>query len=664
MRNLNRVRLSVIIKDALLMVLFIIAFQATAGAHDINAEKNLDSLKNQLSGKTGKNRVDLLIEISQANWAFGFEESLDYATRAYQLAGELNYREGLSDALNRIGNVHYFLENYSTAVENYNKAIDIANSLDDSKRKGMFLNNMGLLFGRLNEYDSSEIYLMKALKAKEEHGDKELIVSTLNNIGILYRDQHRYVQALEYFERQLRVRTELDDLRNVAVNHRQIGEILYHIERYTESLLHLKKSLDYAIEAGDEQLTALTHYHIARNKLATGDMDLAMKNIDQSLEIASNFSYRQLLRDNYKLLYQHNKLSGNFESALKYLKMHTSLKDSLRIQNSDNQYKQLQGIFETEKQNLKIDLLQKDNRVQELLIIRHNHIKFFLVVLMSALVIFMALIAYRIGSVYRTSRLLKQKINELETTNKKLLESSQVLEQLNATKNRFFSIIAHDLKNPFNALLGFSEMISTSFNELEEHEIRDYISIVRTSSLNLHKLLENLLKWSASQTKTMNYLPEKFNLAILIHAEINLIRLSASKKQIEIMTDLSDELIIVSDKLLISSVIRNLLDNAVKFTHQGGKIKISAKKENQHIYAAIEDTGIGIPDHLKEKLFLLDDSTCRKGTDKEEGGGLGLILCKELIEKSKGEIGVESREGIGSRFWFKLPLENKNISYG
>jgi signal transduction histidine kinase len=653
-----------LLKITLLKVLILILFHTIADAQEINAEKYLDSLKNQLPDKTGKEKVDLLIEISQANWAFGFEESLDYATRAYHLAGDLKYMEGLSDALNRIGNVHYFLENYTTAVENYNMAVEIANSLNDPKRKGMFLNNMGLLFNKLNEYDSSEVYLGKALKAKEEYGDKGLIATSLNNLGVVYRDQHRYAQALEYFERQLKLREELRDVRILSVNHRQIGEILYHLERYPESLLHLKQSLDYANEVSDQNLKALTHYHIALNKIATGEMDLAMTNIEQSMEIATSLSSKQLLRNNYRLLYEHDKLSGDYESALHYMKIYTSLKDSIRIQNSDNRYRQLQRIFETEKQNLKIDLLLRENRVQELLMIRQNHIKIFLVVLLSALVVFMAIIAYRLGSVHRTSRLLKQKISELEITNKKLSESSLVLEQLNATKNRFFSIIAHDLKNPFNALLGFSEMISTSFNDLEEHEIREYISIVRTSSRNLYKLLENLLKWSASQTKTMHYLPEKFDLVILIHSEINLIRLSASKKQIEILTDMSDELIIVSDKLLISSVIRNLLDNAVKFTHRGGKIKISARKENQKIYTAIEDTGIGISDQMKDKLFLLDDSTCRKGTEKEEGGGLGLILCKELIEKSNGEIGVESKEGIGSCFWFRLPLENKNISYG
>jgi signal transduction histidine kinase len=664
MRNSVTDSLSKILSRIMLLAVSAFILQAIAVAQDNDAERLLDSLKNQVSQKTGKEKVDLFIEISQANWAFGFEESLDYAMRAYELAGELKYREGLSDALNRIGNVHYFLENYTTAVENYTKAIEIARSLDDSKREGMFLNNTGLLYSRLNEYDSSEIYLGRALKAKEEHGDKGLIATSLNNLGILYRDQHRYVQALEYFERQLKLREELRNVRILSINHRQIGEVLYHLERYPESLFHLKQSLDYATEVSDQSLIALTHYHIAQNRLATGEMDLAMTNIEQSLSIATNISSKQLLRDNYKLLYQYNKLSGDFESALKYIKMHTSLKDSIRIQRSESRHTQLQRIFETEKQNNKIDLLQKENRVQELMIIRQNHIKIFLVVLMSALVLFMAIIVFRFGSVHRTNRLLKQKISELENTNKKLRESSLMLEQLNATKNRFFSIIAHDLKNPFNALLGFSEIISTSFNELEEHEIRDYISIVRTSSRNLYKLLENLLKWSASQTGTMHYLPEKFDLVVLVNAEINLIRINASKKNIDISTDLPDELIIVSDKLLISSVIRNLLDNAVKFTHRGGKIIITSRKENQDIYTAIEDNGIGIPEEMKKKLFLLDDSTCRKGTDMEEGGGLGLILCKELIEKSKGEIGVESREGTGTRFWFRLPLENNNTGHG
>jgi signal transduction histidine kinase len=333
-----------------------------------------------------------------------------------------------------------------------------------------------------------------------------------------------------------------------------------------------------------------------------------------------------------------------------------TLKDSLRTRELAGQVEQLEAIFETEKQNNRIGLLMRENQIQELQINRQENLKISLIILGAILLLFTMIIAYRYRAILLTNRVMKHKLGELEETNQKLRLSELGLEQLNSTKNRFFSIIAHDLKNPFNALLGFSEMIAANFNQLKEKEIREYIGIVHQSSQNLYKLLENLLKWSAAQTGTMHYLPEQFDLISLIHSEINFFRISAGKKNIDISAKLPDELIVNSDKLLLSSVIRNLIDNAIKFTDPGGSIEITATRLNKEVIVGVSDTGIGIPYEMQKKLFLIDGNIGRKGTEKEEGGGLGLILCKELIDKTGGSIGFESEPGKGSRFWFTLPL--------
>jgi signal transduction histidine kinase len=299
-------------------------------------------------------------------------------------------------------------------------------------------------------------------------------------------------------------------------------------------------------------------------------------------------------------------------------------------------------------------LLQKENQIQDLQISKHGFLTKLLLTAVLVLLVFKLFVIYRYIIIHKTHRLLKDKIIELEKTNEKLRISAMSLEQLNVTKNRFFSIIAHDLKNPFNALLGFSEIITTTFQELKEDEIREYIKFIHQSSRNLYKLLENLLKWSASQTGTMHFLPEPFDLVSLINSEIHFLRMAASKKQIEISKDLPEELIVNSDKLMLSSVIRNLTDNAIKFTRPGGTIRISARVENE-VIVEVSDSGIGIPADMQKKLFTLNGDISRKGTNKEEGGGLGLILCKEMIDKAGGKIGVESNPGKGSQFWFTLP---------
>ncbi len=631
-------------------------FYPVAGQAHIPISK-IDSMKYLLGDKYGKEEVDLLIDISKAKWAVSLEKSLSYATQALQLAEELNYPGGQADALNRIGNVHYYLRNKTDAHKNYRKALIIAQSMEDHKKMGVYFNNIGLLYKELKQYDSSEFYLIKALNAKEVSGEKDLIASTLNSLGLLYRDKKQYNLAIVYLFRQLNMQKETANDSILASIHTQIGEIYYQQKRYNESMEQFMSALNYFTEISDSVNIVKVQHHLVRSYLANEELALALEKLNYSMDIAIAISSQDLIRDNYQIRYLYHKQKDSHKTALYYLVKHSNLKDSLKKIETARQFEQLERIFEIEKQNNKIELLHKENQIQEMLLNRQFTLRSLLIILLIFLIAFKAIFIYRFRLIQKTNTKLKHKILELEKTNDKLRLSAKSLEQLNSTKNRFFSIIAHDLKNPFNSLLGFSEMITSNFNQLSEEEIREYISILHQSSQNLYKLLENLLKWSDAQTGIMHFFPEQFDLVSLIHSEIHFIRISAMKKQITIIENMPDKLIINSDKLLLSSVIRNLLDNALKFTHKSGNIKISAKKEIQHVFVEISDSGIGIPENIKEKLFRLDGNISRKGTNNEEGGGLGLILCKELIEKAGGNIGIKSEQRKGSRFWFTLPYK-------
>ncbi len=645
------------------LILLCILSMPFSGAANPDRQKELDSLIGLVDETEGTDKIDLLLDISQALWFFNrFEESMNYAMEGLQLAGEINSPSRKADALNRIGNVHYFLRNHEDVISSYNEALKIADSLNDNRRQGIFLNNIGLFYRELYQYDSSEVYLVRALRAKEEYGDKDLISSTLGNLGRLYRDKGRYNLSLEYFVRQLDIQEGERDIRSLTAVHRQTGEIFYLQGRYDEALRHFRYSLAYSSEIGDKSAVALAHYHIAMSLLEMGNYDEALERINTSMELARAISSGMLEANNYHLLYLHNKTINNHKAAYENLLNHNKLKDSIRNHRSASNIRQLEAIFETEKKNRRIDLLQRETRIQELHLNRQNITNIILASLFAVLVIFTIIIALRYRTIMKTNRLLKHKISELEKTNDKLRRSARTLEQLNATKNRFFSIIAHDLKNPFNALLGFSEIIVTNFSNIDQEERKEYIGMIHQSSQNLYKLLENLLKWSAAQTGTMHYLPEKFDLVSLIQSEINFFRISANKKKISLRANIPEALIINSDKLLLSSVIRNLIDNAIKFTNEQGSINISISSSPKDVRVSIDDSGIGIPWEMQKKLFRVDGDNSRKGTGNEEGGGLGLILCKELIEKAGGKIGFYSKPGVGSSFWFNLPIGNGQVS--
>ena len=230
------------------------------------------------------------------------------------------------------------------------------------------------------------------------------------------------------------------------------------------------------------------------------------------------------------------------------------------------------------------------------------------------------------------------------------------LQDLNTTKDKFFSIIAHDLKNPFNTLMGFSELLTENFDSFSTEKIKEYIGIIFDTSKNSYALLENLLEWSRSQTGRIQVTPEKFNLYKIVNENISLLESQATKKQINLRNILSETLEAFADENMINTVIRNLISNAIKYTPIEGSIQIESKTKENAVILTITDSGVGISEENIPKLFRLDQNYSTNGTANETGTGLGLILCAEFIAKNKGKIWVESELNKGSSFSIQLPV--------
>jgi len=231
------------------------------------------------------------------------------------------------------------------------------------------------------------------------------------------------------------------------------------------------------------------------------------------------------------------------------------------------------------------------------------------------------------------------------------------LQKINSEKDKFFSIIAHDLKSPFNGILGFSQLLSEQIKEKDYEGIEKYAEIIQQSSQRAMDLLMNLMEWARSQTGRMEFSPEFFEMVSLIDEITPLFQEIARHKSIVIKSNLPSNAPVFADKAMISTVLRNLISNAIKFSYPGGQIIISVEENHQReLTISVNDTGVGIPKNSLEKLFRIDENYSTKGTQNEKGTGLGLILCKEFVEKHGGKIWVESEEGIGSRFSFSLPV--------
>ena len=246
-------------------------------------------------------------------------------------------------------------------------------------------------------------------------------------------------------------------------------------------------------------------------------------------------------------------------------------------------------------------------------------------------------------------------ITERKKARLQLEKQANELKELNATKDKFFSIIAHDLKNPFHAILGYSNILIEDFRRLDQEDIEQMLKVLVKQSTLAYNLLENLLLWARSQTGRLEIKPEKIDLFSMILDNLSLLKGQAGKKNLQLVPNINDPLEGFADAKMVDTVLRNLLSNASKFTPVNGKIVVSAVRLNDEIEISIRDTGVGIPEKNLENIFKLDSKTNTLGTENEAGTGLGLILCKEFVEKNGGKIWAESEVGKGSTFRFTVP---------
>ncbi|MBN1798089.1 MAG: hypothetical protein JW822_05915 [Spirochaetales bacterium] len=246
--------------------------------------------------------------------------------------------------------------------------------------------------------------------------------------------------------------------------------------------------------------------------------------------------------------------------------------------------------------------------------------------------------------------------NPYEIIFNELKQHEKQLEEANATKDKFFSIISHDLKGVFSGILGFSKYLNQKYAKLINKDRIHFIQLIQSSSEQAYNLLENLLHWAEMQTGKLKVNKEKINIKIIIEEVSELYTHNAQKKQISMEAKISDDLNVRADRFMIFTVISNLVSNALKFTHAGGEVAITGYMKNRNIQISVSDTGVGIKTKDMEKLFKLDSDYKKKGTEKESGTGLGLILCKEFIDMHHGRIWVESDFGKGTTFNFSIPV--------
>jgi signal transduction histidine kinase len=333
--------------------------------------------------------------------------------------------------------------------------------------------------------------------------------------------------------------------------------------------------------------------------------------------------------------------AGNYKSALQYQILYTNIMDSVYIEENKQQIAEMMVRYETESKERENELLRQQSEIQALQISRQRNIRNSFVILALVLLLLAVTLYSRYRIKRRTSILLEEKNRQLAL--------------LNASRDKFYRIIAHDLKNPFSTLMQVSEKLQDQFHNLDNEQKLRIISLIKQSTVYTHELLANLLQWSVLQTGEMKLEPGVTDLSVITHEAMDLLGLHADKKEIRLISEIPEGTEVYADRNMVATVMRNLISNAIKYSDRPGQVRVFCEVQDGIIQVMIKDEGIGIsPDDI-EKLFRIDVNTSTIGRSKEKGTGLGLILSKEFIEKNGGRIWVESEPSRGSLFIFTLP---------
>jgi len=618
-----------------------------------NPEKSAGLVKKVITSATKSGNDTLLAEAYSLSgklryYAADYDSSLTAWKTALQIYLKNGNDKGIAEQYNNLGVWYYAAaSDFDKALEYYLKSLEKREQINDSTGIAYSLSNIGNIYSKQKRNKKAVESFEKALLYAENGNDKNIISILFNNLGVEYELEKDFDKALDYYLKSAKIKKELNYLSSLALTYINIGSIYKDTEKYDKALEYYRKSLDLLNKNPDKYYIGLLYNYMATVSKRQKKYGEALKYLEKSQNTAFEINDKILLRDNFKEFTEIYSKLKNYKKAFENQKMYIAYHDTVFNEESDKRMKETEVKYETEKKEKENEILKRQQQINELKLEKKTTGQYYLI---AGTVLLLVLIAVIYGR-YR----YKQKTNLiLEETNRKLLISEKNLKETVDAKDKFFSIIAHDLRNPLSSLSLVSGILDENTENFSEEKLKYYIGSINNAADSLLNLVENLLSWARTQTNRMKINQEKIDLREIVEQNIKLMKFGADKKEINIENKIEEGTYVFADINLLTAVIRNLTANALKFTGKGGTIKIYSQNKGDKTEVYVEDSGIGIAENDLKKLFRIDVDTNSIGNSSEKGTGLGLILCKEFTEMNGGTIRAESEEGKGSKFIFTL----------
>lgn len=680
-KNANLLTIKALFMRFFLLTIGLI-FYLTAGA-----QSEVDSLA-QLAEKAASNeKAAIYLRIVKSHLK---DSALSgpFSRKAYQLAVANQQTAEQARSVYYSGRISLAARDFHKAIRHFSSAIPLFAQVNDSVSMTTCWNYIGIANFSMSKSKEAIAAYLEALKLTQH--DPDYSAELLANIGLVHDEMDNLDAAIDYYQQAVALNQAIRDSGSLAIDYDYLGAAYARLKRSDSAVINYQRALHLFSKTGKDDryavtlsnlATVLPHYPDSLEKaieyfnlawkkfqelgwnhyevdISQGIGDVLLKEgkpgeaigmYEKALQLAFKFKRELLIkRTIYRQLAEAYQAKGNYKRALENHVLFSQYNDSVNETQIFEQVASLEKQFETERKEIEINSLQAKQALTNLQLKKNREIKilgFALAIVLLALVFF---ILKRYADKARLNKLLESKNEAIE-------KSEKELQAINAAKNKFFTIIAHDLKNPFLAVMGYSELLCRDFDRFDEAEKRKFAGEIHSSANKIYQLLENLLKWSHAQTGRLTFKPSEVELKLPVSTALDLLQPQANKKNIRISLDFDENLVIFADPLMIETVIRNLLSNAIKFTDTNGHIEISGVRKGSWAEICVKDNGIGIPETELSKLFRIDSTVKQKGTADEDGSGLGLIICQEFVRKHEGEIRVSSAPEKGSMFCFTVP---------
>ena len=585
-----------------------------------------------------------LIHLTRTN---DYGQSMDFLIDALKIEDSLSLSSQQVFTYLAIAKVYAVVKDYFKSGEFLSQALKLNKKLNDPDVLVLILNEMGKVNASGGKIDEAFDNYQQVLNLKEVIQKPDAEADARFNLGHLYTQQGKYADALRHHKQALAIRRSIRDRKNEALSLNDIGELYKLMDKNEKALDNHIVALEIRQALKDQRGIAESYNNIGVLYFERKNYQRAADNLALGLAAARESNDQHQQRISYEYLSGCYEAAGDYKKALEYKDEFVGISEFIQREENEHELLETQNRYEIDKRQSRIGKLETERERREKELADQKRFRNFLFVLVALCVVIVVLVFY--------FYILQQRSNKkLTVAHDQLNRQNVELQELNATKDKFFSIISHDLKGPLNSLTSFSSLLINHTDSLSKEEIKMFASDFDKSLKNLFALLENLLEWSRSQTGNIEFIPESFDIAAMLEDNKQLLKAQAQNKRITLVNESAEKVLINAHKNSINTVVRNLISNAIKFTPEGGTITLKTSRQNGSVITSIADTGVGMSQNIIDKLFRLDSKHSTKGTANEKGTGLGLILCKEFVEKNGGKLWVKSMEGEGSVFYFSL----------